>query len=180
MSASPTSKPEVVARPPHQNKADSKFPALSFDINIKLLVERCFTAHATRHMASGIGNQLSIRHYADPVSPTRRNPPPIPADTSREAWLFERAMRARQTPAERLREFAAVVDVARTHQLNATRRRFPDLTEIEVRFVVLRAWYGDELVEAAWPDAPPKPPRAKAVRPQPLLPGRVFRRRNAR
>lgn len=70
-------------------------------------------------------------------------------------------MRARQTPAERLTEFAAVVDVARDHQLNATRRRYPNLTETEVRFVVLRAWYGDELVETAWPEAPPKPPPAK-------------------
>lgn len=91
--------------------------------------------HCTRDSAHGERgrNLLSVRHYARPVSPTRRNPPPIPADTSREAWLFERAMRARQTQAERLREFAAVVDVARTHQLNAIRRRVPDLTEIEVR-----------------------------------------------
>ena len=94
------------------------------------------------------------------MSSARRTPPAIPAATSREAWLFERSVRARQTPAERLQELAAFQNAVVAHQFNSVRRRHPDLDERASRFVLLRAWYGDELVEAAWPDAPAKPPRA--------------------
>lgn len=85
----------------------------------------------------------------------RRNPPRIPPDTDPEAWQVQMAAIAARTPAERLTEWKALNDGVNAMQERAIRRRYPEYSDAHVRFALLRARYGDDIVAEAWPEAPP-------------------------
>lgn len=84
---------------------------------------------------------------------TRRNPPIIPGDTSRDVWERQMAAIARRDVDDRLAEWAEFNLAMSRMEADGVRRRHPGYTEDEVIRALARHRYGDDLAQAAWPDA---------------------------
>jgi hypothetical protein len=84
----------------------------------------------------------------------RRNPPAVPADTSLEVWHVQMAAAASRSVDDRLREWAAMCRANADMQADHIRRRNPNYDERQVFLALVRARYGDDLYQAAWPGEP--------------------------
>ncbi len=81
-----------------------------------------------------------------------RNPPALPADTSREAWQIQMEAISRRTVAERLAEWEALNRMGAQMEADGVRRLHPEFSEREVFLTLVRRRYGDELACEIWPD----------------------------
>jgi len=85
---------------------------------------------------------------------SRRNPPAIPADTTEDVWRLQMAAIARRSVADRLDEWAELNRAVARMEADGIRRRHPDYSDHQVMLAAARMSYGDDLVEAAWPNDP--------------------------
>ena len=83
---------------------------------------------------------------------SRRNPPAIPADTTEDVWRLQMAAIARRSVADRLDEWAELNRAVARMEADGIRRRHPDYSDRQVMLAATRMRYGDDLVEAAWPN----------------------------
>ncbi len=81
----------------------------------------------------------------------RRNPPAVPADTSREVWERQMAAIAARPVAERLAEWAQFNAEMSRLEADGVRRRHPDYDDHLVLRALVRLRYGDDLARGAWP-----------------------------
>lgn len=77
-----------------------------------------------------------------------------PADTSPEAYAIQIAFYRRIGPQGRLELGLRMSDEVRQITAESIQRRHPEYSEEEVKFALFRLNLGDELFQAAWPDAP--------------------------
>lgn len=82
-----------------------------------------------------------------------RSPPPIPADTSLEAWRVRTAAIGRRSVAERLAEWETLKRKGEQMEANGVRRQHPESTDRQVFLTLVRRRDGDELACEIWPDA---------------------------
>ena len=77
-----------------------------------------------------------------------------PADTSAEAYAVQIEVFRRMGPVKRLERALEMSDEARRITADGIRSRHPEYSEPEVRHALFRLTLGDELFQAAWPEAP--------------------------
>lgn len=86
------------------------------------------------------------------VSMARRNPPVVPADTSRDVWERQMAALADRSVDERLAEWAALNAAIGRIEADGVRRRHPEYDDDKVLRALVRLRHGDRLARGAWPD----------------------------
>jgi hypothetical protein len=82
---------------------------------------------------------------------SRRNPPPIPADTSEGVWKRQMQAIAARSLQERLDEWQQLNEAVARMEADGIRRRHADYDDRQVLLAAARLRYGDDLVRAAWP-----------------------------
>lgn len=104
---------------------------------------------------TAVADPSSVRHpFSTLGNVARRNPPVVPADTTRDVWRRQMAAIGARTPQERIVEWEQLNRAAAKMEADAVRRRHPEYTERQVVIATMRLRYGDDLVTAACPDEP--------------------------
>ena len=87
-----------------------------------------------------------------PISPAKRPSwPPIPADTTPEAFEVQMAIYRKMTPDQAIQNVLALNRRARACATAGVRMRHPDYTDDQVRLAVIRMALGDKLFREVYP-----------------------------
>ena len=81
-----------------------------------------------------------------------RNPPVVPADTSPDVWRRQMQIVASMSVQQRIARWESFNVALAEMEAAAVRRAYPDMSNDEVFFELVRRRYGNELAAAAWPN----------------------------
>jgi len=81
----------------------------------------------------------------------RRNPPPIPADTTPEAWALHTAAAGARSIEKNLQLLNELLVATAEMEENAIRRQFPEHSDAEIQLEIIRRRHGEEAAKNCAP-----------------------------